>query len=270
MLRPPLESFFKARPPLEFFLKPKISPIQQKDLVGKRGKDGKTPSTKELLYLISSVMPDVKDGKTPTKKELELIIKPLIPVIPEVSSDTPKDVIEKINKSRGEKIKRTRVEGLDEVEQIARGSSRQIQNFISLGGSRQTAIKSAGTLIGTGINTINFTTATITKVGDGSEINITTGTGTGQVNSVVAGTGISVNSTDPANPIVSATGGFTILAATGTINDSNLVFTFISAPTFLIINAGFYQKTGGSITWSGTTTVTLSSAVGVGGSIFGL
>ena len=64
--------------------------------------------------------------------------------------------------------------------------------------------------------------------------------------------------------------GLAVLTATGIIDDSNTSFTFTSAPTFLIINGAMYQKTGGAITWSGTTTVTLSIPVGINGSIFGL
>lgn len=131
------------------------------------------------------------------------------------SPDTPKQVIEKINKSKGDKIKRSRVEGLDEVESIARTAQHQVQNFTSLGGSRQTAIKVSGTLLGTGINTINFVGATGTKIGDGSEVNVTTsGSGSGIVQTIVAGTNITVDSTDPANPIVSSTGGGTGITRT--------------------------------------------------------
>lgn len=65
--------------------------------------------------------------------------------------------------------------------------------------------------------------------------------------------------------------GLSILAATGTINDSNKDFTFTSEPTLISINGVMYQKTGGAITWSfAGSTATLSSAVGTGGSIFGL
>ena len=63
----------------------------------------------------------------------------------------------------------------------------------------------------------------------------------------------------------------TILTATGTIDDSNVTFTFTQLPSILIINGGMYQQTGGSITWTYLAgTVTLSVAVGVNGAIFGL
>lgn len=64
----------------------------------------------------------------------------------------------------------------------------------------------------------------------------------------------------------------TILNATGTIDDSNTAFTFTRQPSELVINGASYQQTGGAITWTwaaGTFTATLSSPVGIGGSIYG-
>jgi len=64
-----------------------------------------------------------------------------------------------------------------------------------------------------------------------------------------------------------------ILTATGTINDSNTDFTFVSLPSVIIMNGATYQQTGGAITWTwnaGTLTASLSSPVGTGGSLFGI
>ena len=63
------------------------------------------------------------------------------------------------------------------------------------------------------------------------------------------------------------------LEATGTIDDTNVDFTFTQLPAIIVINGGEYRQTGGSITWTwnaGTLTATLSSPVGTGGSIYGL
>lgn len=101
----------------------------------------------------------------------------------------------------------------------------------------------------------------------------------GQVNSVnlIAGSGISLTFAHAfgRNDItISATGGsFSILTATGTVDDSNVDFTFVSKPTLIIINGAAYPETGGAITWSwnvGTLTATLSSPVGSSGNIYGL
>lgn len=73
--------------------------------------------------------------------------------------------------------------------------------------------------------------------------------------------------------LVTASASGSVLSATGTIDDSNTSFTFTQQPSVLVINGGVYQQTGGAITWtwtSATLTATLSSAVGQGGSIFGL
>ncbi len=89
---------------------------------------------------------------------------------------------------------------------------------------------------------------------------------------LVAGSNITLTSnTNGTTTIAASAGAFTILSATGTINDVNVTFTFVSLPSFLVINGTVYQQAGGSITWSYLAgTVTLSSAVGTGGSIFGL
>lgn len=69
----------------------------------------------------------------------------------------------------------------------------------------------------------------------------------------------------------SSGGGFSIITVSGTINDVNVTFTSASQPTLLFINGSAYQTTGGSITWSYLAgTITISSPIGTGGSIFGV
>lgn len=73
------------------------------------------------------------------------------------------------------------------------------------------------------------------------------------------------------SPLSVVGSGLAIITVTGTVNDSNTSFTSATQPTVLVINGGVYQRTGGIITWTWVATViTLSSAVGTGGSIFGL
>lgn len=68
-----------------------------------------------------------------------------------------------------------------------------------------------------------------------------------------------------------SSGAFTVLTISGTVDDSNVSFTSTSEPTLLNINGGFYQKTGGSITWSyAAGVITLSSPAGAGGSIYAI
>lgn len=252
-----------AVPPTPEELKALIEPLIPEPIPGK---DGKSFSEKELVSLIKPLIPkpiagkDGIDGVTPSLEELEAIVLPLIPEV-EIPELQPKDLIEKINKAKSVKIKRERVEGFDEIEGLAKSANRNVQNILSLGGSRQTAIKVSGTLLGTGINTLNFVGATGVKVGDGSEVNITTSGsgGGGQVNSVVAGTGITVDSTDPANPIVTSTSQAPItLTTTGTsgnatftsntLNVPNYTFTLPTASTSVL---GGVKIDGTSITISG-------------------
>lgn len=89
---------------------------------------------------------------------------------------------------------------------------------------------------------------------------------------VVAGAGITITNTTNGNKLITSTAtGFSIIAVSGTVNDSNVAFAAPSQPTLLCINGGFYQKTGGAITWTYVAgAITLSSPVGTGGSIFGV
>lgn len=68
----------------------------------------------------------------------------------------------------------------------------------------------------------------------------------------------------------SSTGGdgLKYLVATGTIDNSNTVFTFVSSPTIVIVNGASYIN-GFGVTIVGTT-ATLDNAPGVGGSVYGL
>ncbi len=89
---------------------------------------------------------------------------------------------------------------------------------------------------------------------------------------VAAGSGISIATDANGKKVITSTvTGLTIIAISGTIDDSNKIFTAASEPTLLNINGSFYQKTGGNITWTYLAgTITLSSAIGTGGSIFGV
>lgn len=86
----------------------------------------------------------------------------------------------------------------------------------------------------------------------------------GAVDVLANGTGVDIT-------ITGGGGGFNTIAITGTINDSNVTFTAPSDPALLVINGAVYLKTGGAITWSYSAgSITLSSPVGTGGSIYGL
>lgn len=96
---------------------------------------------------------------------------------------------------------------------------------------------------------------------------------TAQMINLVAGTGISITYayTSGRNDItISATGSgsFSVLAATGTINDANTVFTFPSTPSIVVVNGASYRN-GAGVTIV-TTTATLDNPVGVGGDIYGV
>lgn len=161
------------------------------------------------------------------------------------SPDTPDEIIAKINKS-SLLISKERIDGLlDALGQMIQSSMPVTTSFFN------------------GLRAKNLTIngATASQRGDTVFLTVS-GTGGGQVNSVVAGTGISVDSTDPANPIVSATGtAFTVLVPTGTVNGTNTLFTFTIAPSVIVLdNMNVMNKVSSDTTvnWTGTTNVTLT------------
>src|SRR3990167_11068747 len=125
----------------------KVEETLEEKIEKKVGKDGHTPTEKELLSLIRPLVPP-----RVTEKELKALIKPLIPkptkgkdgkdgkdgispnpqeIIQEVIKQIPPPIvpvpltgdetIEIINSDDTEKkIKKERIEGLDEIERLAR------------------------------------------------------------------------------------------------------------------------------------------------------
>lgn len=64
------------------------------------------------------------------------------------------------------------------------------------------------------------------------------------------------------------TSGSCVLAATGSINATNMAFTFTTKPTLISVNGVLYQENSG---WSYSgSTATLDNPPGVGGSVWGL
>ncbi len=97
---------------------------------------------------------------------------------------------------------------------------------------------------------------------------------TAQAINLIAGNNVSITyaQANGRNDItISATGGsgsFSVLAATGTVDDSNTSFTFASEPALVVVNGQSYRD-GHGCTIAGTS-VTLDFPVGTGGDIYGL
>lgn len=149
-----------------------------------------TQNAKLDAKLASITQPE--DGKDADVTGLVDEVLSKIPKPVEPPPETPDETVEKINKSTL-LIAKERVEGLVDA----------IRQAVANSGSMPVTTSFFNGLRGKNLNIVG---ATATQQGDTVYVTPTGGTGGGQVNSVVAGTGISVNSTDPANPIVSATG----------------------------------------------------------------
>lgn len=155
------------------------------------------------------------------------------------SPDTADQIVAKINQSN-KKIDARRINGLraifDTVDQIGKNPQGTYQN---VGGANPLILQdSTGARLSDYITTVKF------------------------------GSGITPTYSAGVVTLTASGGSLSVLAATGTINDSNKTFTFASTPTLVVVNGAMYKDGGGvSIV---TTTATLDNVVGTGGSIFGL
>lgn len=203
---------------------------------GDKGDAGETPRV-DYDTIINQATKNVNDTLTPlipTKEEIENdIIK---------SGEKIRDSLETLDGD--ERLDKKSVKGIEELEEKVK----QIQlRPTGVGGARGIQLFTDGT-----------------KRGIVNSINLIAGTNVTLTYSVAFGR----------NDItIDASGGasLSVLAVTGTVDDSNTSFTVATEPTLVIINGMAYQATGGSVTFTWVaTTLTLSQPVGTGGNIYAL
>ncbi len=183
------------------------------------------------------------DGHTPTDDELNALILPLIPAPLYGSPDLAEDIRNKLELLTGaERLDKSAVRGIDDLEKQI-GEVKNAPRVVGAGSGFQLLVGGK-------------------KKGKQQYLNL------------IAGAGVTLiyNNAQGRNDItVSATGGsasLAVLAATGTIDDSNTSFTFASTPLLVIVNGVSYRD-GHGCTISGTS-VTLANPVGVGGDLYAI
>lgn len=233
-------------------IKKDITPVRGIDYEdGKPGNDGYSP-VKGVDYN------DGKDGVTPDKQEIinkilsSIEVPKSIPGKPgkpgrDGSPDTGLEIAKKLTELKGED--RLDVESLKGLDKVESNFLQQAKGFVSKTLAGQVDVNIPNPTNG---QVLTYNKATNKWVASSA------GSGSGIVQTIVAGTGISVNSTDPANPIVSTTstlaGTFNYEApATGTINGSNNIFTFTHTPGAILLNGATQIPGGIDITVSGST-----------------
>lgn len=210
-----------------------LKEIKSQGLKGDKGEDGIDADEQKILSEVSKIVPRSDE-----------IVKDVLKRIPD-NKPSLKVITESIDiNAVADKVKQE----LD-LEGDWKKKWNEIKTEISRNkgghhGGGFNNISSSGAVISTGLDTLNFTGATVTQTGRTVTVAVTPG------------------------------GGFTVLPATGTIDDTNVTFTFTSVPTLININGSFYSSTstvGGTLVWTNVgTTVTLAFPVGSGGSIFGI
>ncbi len=150
------------------------------------------------------------------------------------SPDTPEEIATKLNTLEGV-VDKSVIRGLSEIQKEVR-DMRPRGMFI--GPSRGHFLYIDGVKKGL-VNTVNIIA--------GSGISLTYNTASGRNDITISASAISS----------------VVLDATGTVNGSNTVFTFISAPTFIVADGVFTRATdtSGNVNWTIVgTTVTMTNA----------
>lgn len=213
--------------------------IRSQGLKGDRGEDG-VNGKDAVLPNIEEIVDRVSVKVKPTPASLKIIKESV-----ELKDE---EIVPKLNKASNLGDLTLSIENIKDWPKkwgdIKAEISRSKQGFHGGGFNN---IASASATVSTGLDTLKFTGAGVASV-----------TQTGRTVTVDISGGSSLS----------------VLAATGTIDDSNTVFTFISAPTLVVVNGAAYASTstvGGTLAWTAVgTTVTLAFAVGTGGSIYAL
>ena len=217
----------------------------------KQGEVGPPADEEKIIQSILKKLPKPVDEKALTKKILSKIpdAKANLKIIQEKFEVDPMSIIDKImalpeEKRAKLKLSRGNVDGLEQTIQAFQ--SQLGRGYLHGGGLAK--VSTDGTLTGDGTPT-----NPLHALGGGSG---------GQVNTIVAGTGISVNSTNPVNPIVTNTLPDQVVSILAGTNITSVTGTY---PTFTVNAAsqgggdffknGSVQMTGTFQTVAGTLTI---------------
>lgn len=173
------------------------------------------------------------------EEDVEDYVEDRLEALAEEYSQSPEKIRDSLETLEGnERLDKSAIKGLTELEKDLQGRISMV-----IGGPRGVSISADGTDLG-------FT----------------------QYVNLIAGTGVTITTNrvgERVDMTISASGGsFSILTATGSINDTNTSFTFASEPTLVVVNGDSYRD-GKGCSISGTS-VTLDSPVGTGGDIYGI
>ena len=223
-----------------------------KSVKGDKGDVGATPVIdykgiiNETVRIALSKIPKAKDGYTPDEETLLTLIKPLIPKVANGETPTKEYLLSLIhplipspidlttNEERIKELVLSLIPEYDDSELEAKIES--LRNEIEI---VKSVPRGKRYMHGGGDTVKQGTNITITTNSDGSK--------------TISG---------------GASSGLNVLAATGAVDNSNVTFTFASAPTLVVVN-GVTFRNGHGVTITGTTAV-LDSYVGTGGDIYGL
>lgn len=183
-------------------------------------------------------MDSVKDGKNADERRIVQDVLTQLPPPPLLEPEVIRDKLE-VLKGDG-RLSKNAIQGIEELEKKIDLKSSGIR-----GGARGVMLYVDGT-----------------KRGQAQMVNLVAGAGVALTYSYANGRNdITISASNTA---------VTVLTATGTIDDTNTAFTFVSKPAVIILNGATYRENKGWTWNAGTLTATLSSPAGVGSDLYGI
>lgn len=245
-----------------------MASLDEKILTIENGKDGTnyvlTDEDKRTIAKSIKVPVVEKIIKSIETIKEQPIVTEIVKVTNEIKEialkDSPDETVDKVNASN-KIIQKDRIEGLADIERIAKNNQAVPVTTTFINGKRAKNISFNGATV-----TVLGDTAFVSTTGGGHTIqdegvSLTQRTNLNFVGAGVTATDDSANDATKVTISTSAGAGYQQPTA-GSVNGTNQVFSFAVAPNALVVDGVSIQKTAvdTTVNWTGTTNITLAVA----------
>lgn len=225
----------------------KMGPKGDRGAKGDKGDPGKDAEEVDVQAIIGYIQKGIKIPVLPSKKEIASMIREMFPMLPQGFTDKDKrEIINEVFTKLKSEVKMPEINHSKILDDLIPLLKKKIK-ITDLEGHAQT-MRALESQIKQGIGYLH-----------GGGDTLANGAGYTLVRNANGTVSLSISGA-----------GTNILIATGTVDDSNTFFTFVSKPKIINVNGAFYRENFGWSWDDGTLTATLDNPVGTGGDIYGL